>query len=125
VTQSRWSEIHEQERARRAAEAERLRQVVQQPVDAFTVGWIQRQMAEFHQRQIGLESLLARAVSDLEAAHGRLNTLQEINSELVSKLGELTARMVTTEDRVEKMAAWATKVRSRLEGGQRDDATGV
>lgn len=113
-----------QERERTALE---LQQRLAIPADAFTMAWVQREMAKFHTELAGLTRVLCRQASDTTAIEARLRAVDEINSKVhdsmaaigelltrvaaieasVATVGDVAARISSLEQRMERMAAWA------------------
>lgn len=104
------------------AEAERKRQSIAQElrerrdavVDKYTVAWLQQQLAAFHQELIGFTRTLLRHGNDITALEGRgtksddrIKELETLNKEKDAIIGQLMARVVMLESRVEDMAKWA------------------
>lgn len=112
-------------------ERERTALVLQQrlamPVDAFTMAWVQRELAKFHTELAGLTRVLCRQASDTTALEARLRAVDEIHGKVqdsmaaigellarvaaieasVTAAGDVAARISSLEQRMERMAAWA------------------
>lgn len=123
-------------------ERERTALVLQQrlamPADAYTMAWVQRELAKFHTELAGLTRVLCRQASDTTALEARLRVVDEIHGKVqdsmaaigellarvaaieasVAAAGDIAARISSLEQRMERMAAWA-------QGQQRQQAQQV
>ena len=133
-----FNEIKEDAAKERECIAAALQQRLALPADAFTMAWVQRELAKFHTELSGLASVLFRQASNTTAIEGRLRAVDEIHGKVqdsmaaigelltrvaaieasVATVGDVMARISSLEQRMERMAAWA-------QGQQRQQAQQV
>lgn len=111
----------EAEEKRRLTLSEKLKEIRDAQTDKYTVAWLQRELAGLHQEMLGQARSIRLILNDLNVTESRAKKLTErvielekLDKEKDEVIGELRARLVAAETRLEEMSRWGTRVERRL-----------